>query len=112
MKNKIVNNLPCALSGRAVALGFNTPQNRIAINLYAYSDTSVVDISLYEYNGLYWYSFALRNSNVMNSVGFVGLQNCVAALRVLVRDLGFTLDNSDCLARFVRAWNRQGRKVA
>lgn len=91
---------------------FNKPMNRMSINLYAYSDTSTIDISLFEYHGLYWYSCRLKRGNVMNSVGFFGLQNCVASLRDTVRGLGFTLDNSDCLTRFVRAWNRQGRKVA
>lgn len=112
MKNKPGSIFPRALSGRAVPLGFNMPSNRICINLYAYSDVSIVDISLYEYHGLYWYSFSLRGSGCWNSCSFLSLRNAVSALRGCVRDIHFTLDNSDCLARFVRAWDRQEGKVA
>ena len=113
MNTKTMSDNACYVrSATAIPFGFNMPKNRMDINLYGYSDTTIVDISLYEYHGLYWYSLAPRGSRLINSVGFVGLQNCVASLRDTLRGFGFTLDNGECLSRFVRAWNRQGRKVA
>lgn len=113
MNNKTLSHNACyAHPAVSVPLEFDTPQNRISIRIYAYSDVTNVDIFLYEYHGLYWYSFCPALGKIMNSCGFVGLKNCVASLRDTVRGLGFILDNSDSLTRFVRAWNRQGKKVA
>lgn len=111
MSNRTSSHNACYASPSvSIPLGFNMPKNRIDIRIFAYSDVTTIDINLYEYHGLYWYSFSVDSGKVLNSVGFFSLQNCVAALRGTVRGLGFVLENSDCLSRFVNAWCRSERK--
>lgn len=113
MSNKTMSDNACYAGFSTPApLDLNTPKNRMVIDLRAVSDTNNIDISLYEYHGRYWYSFTSVHFKSINSAFFFSLQNCVTSLRETLRGLGFTLYDPYSLTNFVRAWNRQGKKVS
>lgn len=103
MANKI--NSPVVNNGLPIPVGFNTPSNRLVVDVLVRSDVTVCSVGLYEYHGLYWFSFyhvpLLKD---MNSRGFFSLRNCVSALKATVNAIGFTIQDPYALKSFVNAF--------
>lgn len=93
----IVNNL------LPLPVGFNKSCNRLAIAVFPRTETTTLSVSFYVYHGVYWFNFDYYGHS-MNSIGFVGLRNCVSSFKDTVKGLRFSLSDSDrCLLRdFVR----------
>lgn len=102
MSNKaIVNNL------LPIPRGFNKPSNRLAITFSPRSDTTILRVYFYEYHGVYWFNFDYHGHS-MNSMGFVGLRNCISCFKDTVKGLCFSLSDLDRyrLCDFVRNWQK------
>lgn len=103
MTNKI--NSSIVNNGFAIPLSFNVVSNRLLVDVFIRSDVNVFPVFLFEYNGLYWFSFYHANGNrVINSRGFFSLRNCVSALKASVKALGFVFQDSKSLDVFVRSF--------
>lgn len=86
---QIPENLPCLISGRAVPLGFNRPQNRYPLPVACFSDTTCIQVWFYEYHGLYWYSVTVESRHTFNSVPFLSVQNAITEFRSFLSGYGF-----------------------
>lgn len=103
---KIPENLPCALSGRAVPLGFNLPSNRYPLPVACCSDCTNIQVWFYEYHGMYWYSVTVSSLSTFNSVPFLSIGNCVSEFRAFLRAYGFVFEDSQLAEKRLRGVRR------
>lgn len=82
-------NLKCAISGRAVPLGFNTPSNRYPIPVACCSCCTTIQGWFYEYHGMYWYSITVDSRCTFNSTPFFSMQTAISEFRAFLQSYGF-----------------------